>query len=138
MITNLFLGSTLGVLVSSFFVCIFSINLVKLDQEILIKFSQRKIFSSAIFVIIFILCINLIFMIFGLLLSIIYMVFFDNVDRYLILSSNLYFTCFIIILNLLFLFPSIYIFKNFRFSFIIFSFPFIIIFGWIMPFFISL
>ena len=137
MIINLFLGLSLGILVASFFICIFSVNLLKLEHNNLIKLSQRKIFSSGVFVMFFLFAINIVFMIIGMLLSIIYIILFNSFDSSLILSSNIYFSYFIIILNLVLFFPIIYIFRNFRISIFIFSLIFIIIFGWIMPFFIS-
>ena len=137
MIINLFLGLSLGILVASFFICVFSINLLKVEHNNLIKLSQRKIFSSGVFVIFFLFAINIVFMIIGLLLSFIYIIFFNSFDTSLILSSNIYFSYFIIILNFVLFLPTIYIFYNFRISIFIFSLIFIIIFGWIMPFFIS-
>ena len=137
MIINLFLGLSLGILVASFFICVFSINLLKVEHNNLIKLSQRKIFSSGVFVIFFLFAINIVFMIIGLLLSFIYIIFFNSFDSSLILSSNIYFSYFIIILNFVLFLPTIYIFYNFRISIFIFSLIFIIIFGWIMPFFIS-
>ena len=66
MIINLFLGLSLGILVASFFICVFSINLLKVEHNNLIKLSQRKIFSSGVFVIFFLFAINIVFMIIGL------------------------------------------------------------------------
>jgi len=137
MITKLFLGLSIGVLVSSFFICIFSFNLVKLEYSQLIKFTQKKIFSSSVFIIFFLLSINISFMIIGGLLSIVYMIFFQKSESDLFLSSNINFSYFIIILTSVFFFPSIYFLKYFRISIYLFAFIFIIIFGWILPFFIS-
>ena len=137
MITELFLGLSIGVLVSSFFICIFSFNLVKLEYSQLVKITHKKIFSSTVFIIFFLLSINIFFMIIGGLLSIIYMFFFQKFESDLFLSSNINFSYFIIILTSVLFFPSIYFLKYFRISIYLFAFIFIIIFGWILPFFIS-
>ncbi|MBN18874.1 MAG: hypothetical protein CL758_05295 [Chloroflexi bacterium] len=137
MLTNLFLGSSLGVLVSSFFICIFAINLIKLNPNKLKVLSQKKLFSSPAISIIFIFFINIFFMIIGLILSIIYVVFFDTIKTDLILSSNINFSYFIIGLNLLLLLPIIIFVKTYRISATIFSLIFIIVFGWILPYFIT-